>query len=148
MCNSLDFPYNFCEKKKKSVILPTIYSCVTDSILNERLHVAVSSLAISSLSSFKALGWIPYGPGDLLLFITSKWDMWVGLNISIRNTIEGEYIESKGNILEVISRLWLTWKVREGIQWEVVLENDLSRKFLNRFAWVKSAKGREKDTEK
>lgn len=100
------------------------------------------------MSSFKALGWVPYGPGDLLLFITSKWDMWVGLNISIGNTIEGEYIENKGNILEVISRLWLTWKARERIQWEVVLENDLCRKILNRFAWVKSAKGRENDTEK
>lgn len=70
------------------IVLATIYSYNTDKVLNERLHGTVSSLAISSLNSFKALGWTPSGPGDLLLFITSKWDVQVGLNILIVNMIE------------------------------------------------------------
>lgn len=63
---------------------------VTVSILNERLHVAVSSLAISSMSYFKALGWMPSGPGNLLLSITRNWDVWIRQNVSVEKMIEGE----------------------------------------------------------
>lgn len=72
------------------ITLTTIYSYDTDKVLNESLHGTVSSFAISPLNSFKALGWTPSGPGDLLLFITSKWDVQVGLNILIVKTIEGQ----------------------------------------------------------
>lgn len=41
----------------------------TEANLSTRLHTTVSSLAISYLSSFGALAWIPSGPHDLSLLI-------------------------------------------------------------------------------